>query len=120
MSYSDPLTISSLAGVTSLPRTGSGIGSGEFTSPDRTVRLVVSNSYGKRIRRAARLTQTLVSSDPLIPSQNVTNNASVTVVVDHPVNGFTATDLKAIADTLTAWLTASSGANTAKLIGGES
>jgi hypothetical protein len=37
-----------------------------------------------------------------------------------PVVGFTITEQKQIIDALTAWLTASTGANVTKLLGGES
>jgi hypothetical protein len=45
---------------------------------------------------------------------------SMNVVIDVPDTGYTAAEAKQIVDALTAYLTASSGANVTKLIGGES
>jgi hypothetical protein len=45
---------------------------------------------------------------------------STYIVADVPVVGFTITEQKQIIDALTAWLTASTGANVTKLLGGES
>jgi hypothetical protein len=39
--------------------------------------------------------------------------------VDHPVNGFTNTEVKQLVDGFTAYLTASSGAKVTQLLGGE-
>jgi hypothetical protein len=120
MSYADPQTINSLGGFTSLPRTGAGPTSGSFSSSDGTVQLSVSHANGKRLRSQIRLTQSKVSADPLIPSQNVRNSMSAYVVIDRPVNGFTVTEAKAVADVLVAYLTASTGARITQLLGGES
>jgi len=45
---------------------------------------------------------------------------SVTLVADVPVNGYTVTEEKAIVDALVAYLTAGTGAQVTKLLGGES
>jgi len=41
------------------------------------------------------------------------------LVVDTPVNGYTVAEAKAVVDALVAYLTASSGAKVAQLLGGE-
>jgi len=119
MSYADPQTISAIAGVTSLPRTGSGPTNGSFTSADGTVKLDVSHAYGKRTRRQVRLIQNKVSADPLVPTNSVRNSMTAYVVVDTPVNGFTVAEAKIVVDALVAYLTASSGAKVTQLLGGE-
>jgi len=119
MSYADPQSVTINAVPVSLPRTSSGQGQGGFASADGTVLMSVSHQYGKRTRRAMRLTQSKTSADPLIPSQNVRSNMSVTLVVDHPVNGFTVAEQKYLVDALVAYLTASSGAKVTQLLGGE-
>jgi hypothetical protein len=45
---------------------------------------------------------------------------SAYIVADVPNTGFTITEQKQIIDSLTLWLTSTSGANTTKLLGGES
>lgn len=119
MSYTDPQSVTISGTAVSLPRTSSGTNAGGFTSADGSVRLDVSSSYGKRTRRTIRLTQSKISADPLIPSQNTRSSMSVYMVVDHPVNGFTVTEEKALVDAFTAYLSASTGARVTQLLGGE-
>jgi hypothetical protein len=45
---------------------------------------------------------------------------STYIVADVPVTGFSVTEQKQIVDALVAWLSASSGANITRLLGGES
>lgn len=117
--FADPQTITAITGITSLPRTGAGPTNGTFSSPDGTVLMNVSHANGKRSRMSARLTQSKVSADPLIPSQNLRASASAFLVVDAPLNGFTTAELKILTDTLVAWLAASTGAKVTQLLGGE-
>lgn len=119
MALSDPQTISSLGGFTSLPRIGSSNGGGVFSSSDGTVQMSVNTSNGKRIRTAVRLSLSKISADVLVPSQNTRASTSVTLVMDRPVNGMTTAEVKSVVDTLTAWLAASTGANVTKVLGGE-
>jgi hypothetical protein len=120
MSYADPQSVTINGVATSLPRTGSGDASGNFTAADGSVQLKVSHVYGRRTRREIRLIQTKTSSDPLIPSQNVVSSMSVYLVVDAPKNGFSVTEEKYLLDAIVAYLGASSGAKGAQLLGGES
>jgi len=119
MSYTDPQSVTINTVATSLPRVSSGVNSGGFATSDGTVRLDVSNSYGKRTRRTIGLTQSKISADPLVPSSNVRNTMRCYVVVDTPVNGFTVTEQKYLVDALSAYLAASSGARVTQLLGGE-
>lgn len=119
MSYADPQSVTINAVPVSLPRTGSGIGTGSFASADGLVTLSVANTYGKRTRRLIRLSQSKISADPLVPSQNVRSSMSVYMVVDVPVNGFTVAEQKYLVDAFTAYLSASSGAKVTQLLGGE-
>jgi len=119
MSFSDPQSVTINGVATSLPRTSSGQNAGTFTSADTTVKMDVANTYGRRVRRTIRLSQTKVSADPLIPTQNARNSLTCYVVVDEPLNGFTVTEKKYLVDALTAYLSASSGAKVTQLLGGE-
>lgn len=119
MAYADPQTVTINAIANSLPRTSSGVNAGEFTASDGAVKLSVSHAYGKRQRRTARVTHSKIAPDPLISSTNIKYSMSAYVVVDVPPTGYTVTEAKQIVDGLLAWLSASSGANITKLLGGE-
>lgn len=120
MAYSDPQSVTvDGSGAKSLARTGSGINAGTFTSNDGVVQLSVSSALGKRIRRTARINLSKIAADPLISSQNIKYSSSVFIVVDQPITGFTVAELTTLVTGLTTWLTASTAANTVKLLGGE-
>jgi hypothetical protein len=118
--FSDPqsVTISSVAN--SLPRVSVNGSSSTYQKDDGNVKLTVSSSYGKRTRRTARLDFRKTAADPLFPAQNAPYSMSTYIVADVPVTGFSVSEQKQIIDALTAWLTASTGANVIKLLGGES
>jgi len=120
MALADPQTVTINAVAKTLPRTGYLPNAGVFTIDDGTIRLTVSDTYGaKRTRRSARLDFSKIAADPLISAQNIKYSMSAYLVVDVPVTGFTVAEAKQIVDGLTLWLTASTGANTTKLLGGE-
>lgn len=120
MAFADPQTVTINAVAQTLPRVGSGDNQGTFRKDDTTVEIKVSHSYGKRVRRALRLTHSKVATDPLVPTTNVPYSMSVTLVVDAPSVGYTVAEQKQIVDAVTAYLTASSGARVTQLLGGES
>ena len=119
MSFADPQSVTINAVAQSLPRTSSGVNSGNFSKDDGTVKLGIAHQTGKRIRRTIRLDHQKYAADPLVSSQNVLRSMSVYVVVDVPLQGYTITEQKQIVDGLTAYLTASSGARVTQLLGGE-
>jgi len=119
LAFADPQSVTIAGAPVSLPRTGSGVNSGTFTSNDGLVRLTVSSQYGKRTRRTLRLEHSKVAPDPLISSTNVKYSATVYMVVDTPVTGYTVAQQKELVDAFAAYLAASSGANVTKLLGGE-
>jgi hypothetical protein len=119
MALSDPQSVTINSVAQSLPRVSSGINSGIFQKDDTTVRLEVSDQYGKRTRRLVRLTHSKIAADPLISSTNIKYSMSVGLTIDVPVTGYTVAEAKQIVDALSAWLTASSGANITKVLGGE-
>jgi hypothetical protein len=119
LAYSDPQSVTISAVPISLPRVSSGENAGSFKSSDGLTELKVQHSFGRRTRNSIRLISTKISADPFIPAQNVRVSSSVTLVVDHPNNGYTAAELKAMADALVAYLAASSGAKVTQLVGGE-
>lgn len=118
--FADPQSVTINAVANSLPRTGVGPSSGTFTKDDGTVKLTVSHQYGRRIRRTIRLDHQKIVPDPLVSSQNVRASMSTYIVVDVPPAGaYSVAEAKQIVDALTAYLTASSGARTTQLLGGE-
>lgn len=116
----DPQSVTINAVANSLPAVVRNGASSTYQKDDGTVKLTVSNSVGRRTRRNVRLDFKKVAPDPLISAQNIIYSMSCYLVVDVPPSGFTITEQKQIADGLTAWLTASSGANLTKVLGGES
>lgn len=117
--YTDPQTITINAVANTLPRISSGVNSGVFSKDDGNVKLSVSHQYGKRNRRQVRVDFRKVAADPLATGYNKEYSMSTYLVVDHPPVGFSIAEIKQIVDALSAYLTASSGANVTKLIGGE-
>jgi len=119
MAFSDPQSVSIGGTAVPLPRTSSGVNSGAFTAADGTASLVVSHAYGKRTRRTVRINHSKIAPDPLISAQNIRHSMSVYLVVDAPVTGYSVAEQKSIVDALAAYLSASSGARTTQLLGGE-
>lgn len=119
MAFSDPQSVTINAVAVSLPRISSEKFAGTFQKDDGNVKLSVSHVYGKRNRRVIRLDHAKIAPDPLIAAQSIRYTSSVYVVVDVPITGYSIAEQKQIVDALTAYLTASSGANVTKLLGGE-
>ncbi len=119
MAYADPQTVTINAIANTLPRTSSGVNSGTFSKDDGTIKLSVSSAYGKRTRRTVRVDHQKYAADPLVSSTNVLRSMSAYIVVDVPIQGYTIAEQKQIADGLIAWLSATSGSNVTKLLGGE-
>lgn len=118
MAFADPQSVTINAVAQTLPRISSGPNSGSFRKDDTTVGLSVSHQYGKRVRRQVRLDHKKIAPD-VFTSDNREYTASVYLVVDHPVTGYTVAEQKQLVDALTAYLTASSGAKATQLLGGE-
>lgn len=102
-----------------LVRTGSAESSGRFGTADRSHKLEVNHQRGRRNRDQIRFTRDTLVANPLITGQNVSQSISVMVIVDTP-NGYDTAAAKKVVDGVLANLSASSGANIAKLLGGES
>jgi len=119
MALIDPQSVTINAIPVSLPRTGSGIDTGTFTSNDGLVKLSVSHQYGKRNRRLVRMDHSKIAPDPLTAA-NTSFSMSVQTVFDTPSRGYTVTEAKQVVDGYIAALTANSGALVTKILGGES
>lgn len=120
MALSDPQSVT-LTGttVTTLPRIVVDGAKSEYSNPDQTAALVVSHANGRRYRRTVRLNVAKIAADPF-SGINQRYSASVYVVVDHPKEGFTNAELKDTVLALSKWLSDTTGANTVRVLGGES
>lgn len=116
----DPQSVTVNAVANSLPRTLGPNGAAVYSKEDGTLQLAISHSLAKRTRRTARLNFNKITADPLVTSQNQKVSASVYIVVDQPITGFSNAELKQYIDGFLAWLSASSGANITRILGGES
>jgi len=119
MAYADPQSVTISGSAISLPRTSSGNGNGAFQSADGLTRLSASHSYGSRTRRLIKLDNAKIAADPLLAGVNVKASMSCYLVVDVPITGYDNTQAKAVVDAFLAYLTASTGAKVAQLLGGE-
>jgi len=115
----DPSVVTVNAIAKSLNRTGSGTDTSAYSTADRSFRMTVAHSYGRRQRRLIKLIHDTLVANPLVSGQNVNQTCSVHLVIDSPP-GYDTTLLKQDVDGFLAYLTASSGANIAKIIAGES
>lgn len=119
MAFADPQSVTINAVAQTLPRTSTSPASSVYTKDDQNVRLTVSHQVGKRNRRTIRLDFRKLAADPFTGGVNNFYSMSTYIVVDVPPVGFTIAEQKQIVDALSAYLTASSGANVTKLLGGE-
>lgn len=116
----DPQSVTIAGSAISLPRTGSGVDTGEFRSNDGNVSLKVSHQTGKRNRHLYRIDHKKVAADPFQGSVNAQYSMSAYLVMDVPPVGYTVAQAKEVVDGFIATLTAGSGALITKLVGGES
>lgn len=119
MAFADPQSVTINAVPMTLPRVSSERDAGSFRKDDGTVAMKVSHTYGKRVRHLIQLDHQKYAADPLVSSTNVLRTMKCYMVVDVPLQGYTVTEQKQIVDALTAYLTASTGARTTQLLGGE-
>lgn len=117
--FAEPMTLVVAGQNKSLQRTGTGMDKGAFASSDQAYKVSIAHDYKRRTRRVIKLTYDSLVANPLVAGQNINQSVSVHLVVDTPA-GYDASTAKTIVDALTAYLTASSGAQVSKLLGGES
>lgn len=118
--FQDPQSVTINAVANSLPRVSTNGSTSVYQKDDGNVKLTVQHTAGKRVRRVARIDLRKTAPDALFPQQNSPYSMGIQLIVDVPPTGFTITEQKQLADALTGWATASSGANLTKLLGGES
>jgi len=116
--FTDPQSVTVSGSAKTLNRLSSTETGGRFGTADRAYKMSVAHQYGRRDRHTARLQVDSLVANPLVSGQNINQSVSLTLTFDAPP-GYDAATLKAIADGFLANLTASTGANLTKLIGGE-
>jgi hypothetical protein len=114
----EPQSVTIGANTRTLVKTESDRTRSVFTDRANGIRLEVSQANGARRRSLVKLTITKIAADPITA---VNNEISMTVhaVIDSPRVGFTDVEIKDGLLGLTTWHTATSAANSVKVIGGE-
>lgn len=82
--------------------------------------MISHQETASRMRRVVRVNRKAISTDPFLPAQNLEVRASYYLVIDQPKAGFSIAEMKDDIAGLCSWLTASSSANTIKVLGSES
>lgn len=120
MAIAEPQTITISGTGNTLNRVGTGLNEGALAKDDGNLRMEIRHSYAKRNRSVIKLTHRKVAADPLVTAQNLQYSMGINVSFDRPPVGYTPAEVKAIWDGFIANLSASSGANIVKVLGGES
>lgn len=120
MALADPQTVTISTVAHPLARTGSGMDSSQYTSPEGDIVMSVSHAYNARTRRVVRLAHSKLVADAYNPTLNKTSTMSVYQVWDVPKLGYTIVEQKAVHDAFAALLAASSGAVVTQILGGVS
>lgn len=119
MAFADPQSVTISGVTTSLPRVQILPNGSVYHSADGNIRLTITSQNKRRYRRTIRLETSKVAGDPLVPATNTVFSMTVYTVIDFPKVGYDTAQTKAVVDGLAALMSASSGAATTKLIGGE-
>jgi len=117
--YADPQSVTVSGSAKTLNRTGTSPDGAAYATADRAYRMNILHSYGRRTRHTIRFIADTLVANPLVAGQNVSQSMTVSVTVDTPI-GYDTAGAKAVVDGLLANLSATSGANITKLVGGES
>lgn len=119
MALADPQSVD-VGGAVSLPRTGSGINSSEYTSADGTVKLTINHSKSKGIRSVISIEKSKISADAMLPNVNTKSTHRAYVVYQGSINGWTAQERIDLIKAIPIALSATSYALVTKFVGGES
>lgn len=116
--FADPQSVTVNAVAQSLPAISRNGTKSIYQKADGSYTLTISHQTTKsRERHLVRLDHRKTVSDPLTPANNVDVSASVYIVIDNPILGFTDTELSNDTAGLLAWYNAT---NVGKSLGMES
>jgi hypothetical protein len=119
--FSDPQKIKVVGGTeVTVPRVDTGSFKSSYLSSDGLTRLTLSTQNGRRKRHMVRVDVSKVIASTINPAQNEEASASVYLVVDRPLTGYSNAELKNLVEGMVAFLSASTYSATEKLIGSES
>lgn len=94
MAFADPQSITIAGVASSLPRTSTSGSKSVYTKADQNLSLVISHQEsGSRINSLARYDQRIVAAD-VLTAENQFQTATVKVIVERPIVGFTNTQIK--------------------------
>lgn len=93
MALADPQVI---PGTPTIPMARISATLGHFGNDDSTYELTVEHARNSRARHLVKLTQRKISADPLLPTQNREYSQSVHILIDHPKQGFSNTEVLAL------------------------
>lgn len=117
MALSDPLSLPTTPTATDLNRVSTVLGN--FASSDTKYELKVDHSRGSRARHLVKLTSRKIATDPLLPTLNREYAQSVHLVIDHPIQGFSAAEIKGLAQLFVDFLDSNSGAILGAIVQGQ-
>jgi hypothetical protein len=117
--FADPQTVTISGSAKTLNGTSNTLTGKKYATSDRAYQWDISHTYGRRHRHTIRMQVDTLVANPLVSGQNVTQSMTAYLTVDIPP-GYDAATAKAVLDGFLANLTATSGANLTKLVGGES
>lgn len=118
--FAEPYPITVSAVTRDLWRVGTGDNSGSFKDVAGSTLAAFSHTYGKRSRHNARFTDIKTTADPLVTGSNFIAMMGMNLTFDLPPVGYTAAEAQAFITGCFTSLTASSGANIAKILSGQS
>lgn len=115
--FADPQSITVNAVAQSLARISAEANQSTYKKDDHAYALKIGRTFGStRNRFTVRVDNQKLVTDPLVVANNVRVSASVYLVMDVPILGYTNTEVKDIALGLTGW---SSSTNLLKVLVGE-
>ena len=117
--FSEPQSVTISGSAKSLNRTSSVLDGSKWATADRAHQMSLTHTYGRRHRHTLRFQMDTLVANPLVAGQNITQSMTLFITADVPAGYDTAT-AKAATDGVFANLSANSGANITKLLGGES
>lgn len=115
----DPISFKIATVATNHPRVAVGSEANVYQIADGSSKIQVGNSASRvRKRKFISNTKTKIAADPLT-AVNQSVNATITISISEPLWGFTVAEIKALVLDTCDFLTASTGAQTDKILGGE-
>lgn len=122
MSFAAPLSITYNAVAVALPSVGTGINSAQYRDPSGAFTVDVGHYYNKSNRaiHTTKLTRKVLTTNPVIPAQNMNIVEKSTFTVDVPSNVTTVAEAVLLVKAQLAWLSANTYLIATQLVGGES